>query len=90
MVAVQIRGVSEEDRDALAQDAAARGQSLQAYLRDVLDLQVAIARNRALLRTFEPIEGTGDGPAVDVAALIRRQRLERERHLVAMATGEDE
>lgn len=90
MVAIQIRDVSPEVRDALARDAADRGLSMQAYLHDVLERQAKAARNRVWLRDFQPIKVTGGAPVVvDVADLIRRQRVERERHLLAVATGED-
>jgi antitoxin FitA len=37
MVALQIRDVDEHVRDTLAAEAAKRGQSLEAFLRDVLN-----------------------------------------------------
>ena len=37
-IALQIKDVREEVRDAIAARAAARGQSMQAYLRDILCL----------------------------------------------------
>ncbi|MGB4777514.1 FitA-like ribbon-helix-helix domain-containing protein [Microbacterium sp.] len=83
MVALQIRDVPDELRDVLARDAAARGQSLQAYLRELLERQGGIARNRALLREFTPIRGTGEGAAVDVVELIAQERRERDRAVLA-------
>lgn len=50
MVAIQIRGVSDEVRDALAGEADRRGVSLQVFLAEVLDREAASARNLAWLR----------------------------------------
>lgn len=44
-VALQIRDVPEEVRDALASAAAERGQSLQAYLLEMIRREVRIRRN---------------------------------------------
>jgi hypothetical protein len=50
MVAIQVRGVSPEVRDALAGEADRRGVSLQVFLAEVLDREAASARNLAWLR----------------------------------------
>lgn len=50
MVAIQVRGVSDEVRDALAGEADRRGVSLQVYLAEVLEREAASARNLAWLR----------------------------------------
>lgn len=50
MVAIQVRGVSDEVRDALAGEADRRGVSLQVYLAEVLEREAAAARNLAWLR----------------------------------------
>lgn len=50
MVAIQVRGVSEEVREALAGEADRRGVSLQVYLAEVLEREAASARNLAWLR----------------------------------------
>jgi hypothetical protein len=52
MVALQIRDVPEELRDKLAAIAAKRGQSLQAYLFDVIDHEARRADNLAVLEMF--------------------------------------
>lgn len=44
-VAIQIRDVPEGIRDALAEAAAARGQSMQAYLLEMVTDQARIIRN---------------------------------------------
>lgn len=45
MVAIQVRGVSQETRDALAGEAERRGQSLQLFLGEVLEREAASAQN---------------------------------------------
>lgn len=50
MVAIQVRGVSTEVRDALAGEADRRGVSLQVFLAEVLEREAASARNLAWLR----------------------------------------
>jgi hypothetical protein len=50
MVAIQVRGVSDEVRDALAGEADRRGVSLQVFLSEVLEREAASARNLAWLR----------------------------------------
>ncbi|MFG1949706.1 hypothetical protein [Micromonospora sp. NPDC048830] len=58
MVALQIRDVPEEVRDALAAEAKARGQSLQAYLLELVETQARRLRNTAILDRFA---GRSDG-----------------------------
>ncbi|MDR2114405.1 MAG: hypothetical protein LBO75_03910 [Bifidobacteriaceae bacterium] len=72
-VALQIREVPEEVRGALANAAAARGQSLQAYLLDTVTKHARQLRN---VQTLERLEGhrvdlQGD---LDPVALIRQDR----------------
>ncbi len=47
-VALQIKDVREEVRDALAARAAALGQSMQTYLREMLEREFRATRNRQL------------------------------------------
>jgi DNA-binding phage protein len=49
MVAIQIRDVSPELRDALTAEARRREQSLQAFLHEVLEREGRAAHNRAVL-----------------------------------------
>lgn len=49
MVALQIRDVPDEVRDALAERARQEGQSLQAYLLRVVLREASFARNQALV-----------------------------------------
>jgi hypothetical protein len=58
MVALQIRDVPDEVRDALAAQARARGQSLQSFLLELVELQARRLRNTATLDHFA---GRSDG-----------------------------
>jgi antitoxin FitA len=58
MVALQIRDVPEDVRDALAAQAKARGQSLQSYLLELMETQAQRLRNTAVLDRFA---GRSDG-----------------------------
>lgn len=51
-VAIQIKDVPEEVRDAIAARAAARGQSTQVYLRALLEREFRAARNQHLLESL--------------------------------------
>ena len=53
-VALQIRDVPDEVRDVIAQRASQRGQSMQAYLLDLLQREVRLAVNA---ETFEKTTG---------------------------------
>ena len=53
-VALQIRDVPEETRDALATLAAARGQSMQAYLLNLVTDEVRLARNAQMFDDLAP------------------------------------
>ena len=86
MVAIQVRDVPDDVREALTTEAQRRGQSLQVFLQDVLAHEARMARNRAW------IEEVGRHPiavitgAESAAELIRRQREERTQHLVDLTT----
>lgn len=58
---MQIRDVPEEVRDALAAQAKARGQSLQSYLLELVEIQARRLRNTAVLDRFA---GRSDGSRV--------------------------
>jgi hypothetical protein len=72
-VAIQIRDVPEEVRDALAEAAAARGQSMQSYLLDVIAEE---ARQVRISRSFEALapHRVAIPPELDAAAIIREGR----------------
>lgn len=72
-VAIQIKDVPEEVRDALAARAAARGQSTQAYLRALLEREFRAARNSQLLASMAGHRSL-DMSVEEVVAEIRRGR----------------
>lgn len=75
MVAVQVRDVPEDVRQTLAAEAELRGQSLQAYLLEVLEREAANAHNRKFLRDYRGPLADGRRIRVDVNAAIRADRL---------------
>jgi plasmid stability protein len=79
MVALQIRGVPQEVRDALAQRAASRGQSLQAYLWDLVAAEARRGRNADVLNRFAGRSDGSVGAAGETAAEVARARRQRER-----------
>lgn len=81
MVNIQVRDVSEEVRDAVAAEAAERGQSMQSYLQSTLE---AIARRRraiAMLKKLDTMGGGYTGPAEDAVKEIASQRAERDHRI---------
>lgn len=80
MVAIQIRGVSDETRRILAEEAERRGLSLQLFLADVLEREAASAANLAFLReaAARPRKNRG----VDIPALIREGHAERDQQIL--------
>jgi plasmid stability protein len=72
-VALQIRDVPEEVRDALAEAAAARGQSMQAYLLDLVAEEARIARVASIFADLAP-HRVVIPPELDAAAIIREGR----------------
>lgn len=85
MVAIQVRDVSDAVHEALAAEAEARGQSLQAFLSEVLEREARLARNRSWLNAIRdaPIAYVESG--VGTPELIRRQREERADELLGLA-----
>src|SRR6266508_3602400 len=67
VVALQIRDVPEDVRDALVAQAKARGQSLQAYLLELIETQARRLRNTAVLDRFA-------GRSMDPASCLAKQR----------------
>lgn len=72
-VAIQIKDVPEEVRDAIAARAAARGQSTQVYLRGLLEREFRAERNRHLLESLVGHRNL-DLDAEEVVAEIRSLR----------------
>lgn len=75
MVALQIRDVPTSVRDALAARARAQGQSLQAYLLDVVRREAGFARNQALLSDLTWSDGS-HARLVDVVDALDEARTE--------------
>ena len=79
MVALQIRDVPEEVRDALTAQAKARGQSLQAFLLELVERQAGRLYNVAVLDRFaNRTDGTRSAPG-ETAADLAAQRRGREQ-----------
>ena len=72
-VAIQIKDVPEEVRDAIAARAAARGQTTQVYLRSLLQREFRAERNRKLLENLAQHRSL-DLSAQEVVREIRRGR----------------
>lgn len=72
-IALQIKDVREEVRDAIAARAAAHGQSMQVYLRELLEREFRAERNRHM---FDGLVAhrTLDLAADDVVEVIRSGR----------------
>jgi antitoxin FitA len=78
MVALQIRDVPEEVRDALAQRATSRGQSLQAYLWEIVAAEAKRGRNAEVLNRFVGRSDGSRAAAGETAAEVGQARRERE------------
>ncbi|GAB7141925.1 FitA-like ribbon-helix-helix domain-containing protein [Mycobacterium riyadhense] len=72
-VAIQIKDVPEEVRDAVAARAAARGQTTQVYLRALLQREFRAERNKQLLESLAGRRSL-DLSAEEVVREIRRGR----------------
>jgi hypothetical protein len=74
-VALQIRDVPEDIRDALADLARQRGQSLQTFLLALVAREARFARNVALLRQFDDRDdGVSDHSVTDVLDRARAEQ----------------
>ncbi|MFC0860751.1 hypothetical protein ACFHYQ_00415 [Sphaerimonospora cavernae] len=81
MVALQIRDVPEGVRDALAEQARARGMSLQGLLLELVTSEARRSQNLAVLKRAAERTGMYDSDVGEVAkelAAIRSERLERQ------------
>lgn len=87
MVALQIRDVPDDVRDVLAEQAAARGQSLQAFLLTLVTEEARRARNIVLLQRFGARSDGIESATGDVVAALRAARAEREDELVRRSPG---
>jgi plasmid stability protein len=77
MVAIQIRGVPDEVRDALSRRAHAQGQSLQAFLYDVVVREASFANNIAVLDSLASWRSGSTASAQDVLDVLDEARRER-------------
>lgn len=81
MVALQIRNVDDDVRDALVARARAKGQSLQAYLLEMVRDDARRATNLAILERFQGRHDGASLPAGAAAEELRALRAEREESL---------
>lgn len=87
MVALQIRDVPEDVRQALAERARARGQSLQAFLLSLVEDEARRSANLALLDRFV---GREDGSRLSVSVAtdaLDRARAERDVEVAGRRTS---
>ncbi len=78
MVALQIRDVPDDIRQALAERAAARGQSLQSFLLALVTDEVRRSTNLALLEGFGARRDGSRLSTVQVTEALDQARAERE------------
>jgi hypothetical protein len=88
MVALQIREVPEELRDRLSELARQRGQSLQAYLFDVLRDEARRQDNLAVLDRFSHGTYGTRLSSADIHDALHAGRAERDTELGAAETGQ--
>ncbi len=81
MVALQIRDVPEEVREALAERARARGQSMQAFLLSVVKDEARRSRNISLLNRFAARTDGSRLPIREATDALSRARSERDQQL---------
>jgi len=81
MVALQIRDVPDEVRDALVAQARQRGQSLQAYLLELVRQQAQRADNAALLNRFSTRDDGIRTTPGELATQVAGERRAREQDL---------
>jgi plasmid stability protein len=91
MVALQIRDVPEPVRDKLVARAQANGQSLQAFLLDLVTQEASFVDNLELIRELNARSSGSSVTADDVLAALDEVRAERaEAHGIPMGpTGID-
>lgn len=78
MVALQIRDVPDDVRNRLAERAAIRGQSLQAYLLDVVSQEASRSANLALLEQFAHRHDGSRLTTREASEEVERARSERD------------
>lgn len=90
MVALQIRDVPEELRDRLSELAAQRGQSLQAYLFDVISDEARRQDNLAILDQFSHGTYHTRLTLADINGALHAARAERDAELQVPPTKASE
>lgn len=80
MVAIQIRDVPDDARDALTARARARGQSLQSFLREVVLREAAFGHNVAVLDTIATWRAGSTATGQDVLDVLDDARARRPDH----------
>ncbi|MFD3702596.1 hypothetical protein ACFWUP_05565 [Nocardia sp. NPDC058658] len=88
MVALQIRDVPEPMRDQLVALARRRGQSLQAFLFDLVRDEVRRQDNLAVLKQFSPVTWDVAFASQDVVVALDAERAERDSVLGGPEIGE--
>ncbi len=78
MVALQIRDVPEDIRQTLAKQAAARGQSLQAFLLTLVTDEARRSSNLAVLERFGARHDGSQLSTAEVTEALDQARAERE------------
>ena len=82
---IQVRNVPDRTHRELVRRAKAKGQTLTAYIEDILEREVARATKEevfARIRSRTPLDLGG----ISAAEIIRAEREERERHLHSLLT----
>ncbi len=87
MVALQIRDVSPEVRDVLAERARAQGQSLQTFLLTLVEAEARRSRNLALLDRFARRTDGSTLSASEAAELLAEERAQRDEQLARRQAG---
>lgn len=88
-----IRDVPDDVREALTLDARERGQSLQAYLLDLLQREAGFRRNRDLIAEIRRNLALGGGAHLgpdDAAEAVRAARAERDEAILRAVMREDD
>lgn len=78
---IQVRDVPEQVRDALAEAAKAKGQSMQTYLKNLLEEDAQRINNVVLLQRLEAVGGGYVGSASDAADEIAALRAQRDQQI---------
>ena len=84
MTNIQIREVPEPVVALLKSEAAERGLSLQGFLIQFLQREADLVRQRQIISRWPLVQ---DAEPLDIAAMIRAQRDEREAHLMEIHNG---